>query len=85
MKSQVTKVEEHILKQILDDDAASLSSKNPMVLSCGGIFIPQRERSAKVSPHHILTTLNKELPVKVVSGTRPKNILQALMDKESQN
>lgn len=61
----------------------SAGSDNPVVLSCGGIFIPQpRNRPLQ---YHVLNTPNEELPSKVVSGVIPRNMLHLVMAKESMN
>lgn len=59
------------------------SSENPVVLSCGGIFIPQpRNRPIQ---YHVLNTASEESSAKVVSGVVPQNMLQLVMAKESMN
>jgi hypothetical protein len=59
------------------------SSENPVVLSCGGIFIPQpRDQSIQ---YHVLNTASEESSAKVVSGAVPQNMLQLVMAKESMN
>ena len=62
-----------------------LSKQDPVVLSCGGIFIPQKERMQRSAGYQILTTPNEGEPVKVVSGLKTSTILQRVMLKESQN
>lgn len=59
------------------------SSENPVVLSCGGIFIPQpRNRPIQ---YQVVNTANEESSAKVVSGVVPQNMLQLVMSKESMN
>ncbi|PIR20884.1 MAG: hypothetical protein COV45_04840 [Deltaproteobacteria bacterium CG11_big_fil_rev_8_21_14_0_20_47_16] len=75
-------------QQILEATYNSRSSaegapENPVVLSCGGIFIPQ-PRNNPVQ-YHILNTPSEESSAKVVSGTVPTNMLQLVMAKESLN
>lgn len=56
---------------------------NPVVLSCGGIFIPQpRNRPLQ---YHVLNTANEDTPSKVVSGVMPRSMLTLVMAKESMN
>ena len=73
------------LEEILDASPNELSEKNPVVLSCGGIFIPQRERMQRNVGYQILHMPSDREPVKVVSGIRTSTILQRVMLKESQN
>lgn len=58
-------------------------TENPVVLSCGGIFIPQPRNSPL--KFHILNTANEGSPSKVVSGIIPKNMLHLVMAKENMN
>jgi|TARA_Y100000294_G_scaffold135185_1_gene127866 hypothetical protein len=84
-KSASNKCGEMILKKVLDENPAELAAKNPMILSCGGVYIPQRERDSRPLPYHILNTPSDSEPVKVVSGTRPMNILHRVIVRESMN
>lgn len=61
-----------------------LVSKNPTVLSCGGMYIPHRDDACRVL-YHIITTSRKDEPVKVVTGARPRNALHDILFKESLN
>lgn len=66
-----------------DKDGKEGSVDNPVVLSCGGIFIPQpRNRPIQ---YQVLNTANEESPSKVVSGVVPQNMLHLVMAKESMN
>lgn len=57
--------------------------ENPVVLSCGGIFIPQpRNRPIQ---YQVLNTANEDSTAKVVSGIVPTNMLHLVMAKESMN
>lgn len=59
------------------------STENPVVLSCGGIFIPHpRNRPIQ---YQVLNTANEDSPSKVVSGIVPQNMLSLVMAKESMN
>lgn len=57
--------------------------ENPVVLSCGGIFIPQpRNRPIQ---YQLIHTANEARTAKVMSGTVPSNMLHLVMAKESMN
>lgn len=58
-------------------------SESPVVISCGGIFIPQPQ--GRPTQYHVLSTANEESPSKVVSGVMPQNMLHLVMAKESMN
>lgn len=58
-------------------------SENPVVISCGGIFIPQPQN--RPIQYHVLNTPNEESPSKVVCGIVPLNMLHMVMAKESMN
>ncbi len=57
--------------------------ENPVVLSCGGIFIPQPYN--RPIQYHVLSTANEDNPSKVVCGIVPQNMLHLVMAKESMN
>lgn len=66
-----------------DKDGQEGCVENPVVLSCGGIFIPQpRNRPIQ---YQVLNTANEETPAKVVSGMVPVNMLHLVMAKDSMN
>lgn len=73
---------ELILKQVINP--LSGAHANPAVLSCGGIYIPHRGPEEKVLCN-IITTLNREEPIKVVMGVKPRNDLYEVLLKESMN
>jgi hypothetical protein len=56
---------------------------NPVVLSCGGIFIPQPQN--RPIQYQVLNTANEDQPSKVVSGVVPQNMLHLVMAKEGMN
>lgn len=58
-------------------------AENPVVLSCGGIFIPQPQN--RPIQYHVVNTANEGQSAKVVSGVAPRNMLQMVMAKESMN
>jgi hypothetical protein len=59
------------------------TGENPVVLSCGGIFIPQPRHPS--IQYHILNTTTDASTAKVVSGILPHNMLHLVMAKESMN
>lgn len=66
--------------------SGAILSNDPVVLSCGGIYIPQSDRGKKKAPEfHIINVLNEKEPTKVVSGTVPRNILKEILAKECMN
>jgi hypothetical protein len=73
-----------ILKRVFESNPYELCSKDPAVLSCGGIYIPHRGGQQRVL-YHVINTSNRSEPVKVVSGVRPKNLLREMLIKESLN
>ena len=84
MRGELTRVDREFLERILKGSFGGLSSVEHMVLSCGGIYIPHKNETQKVI-YHIITTSDEKMPVKVVTGVRPKNILHLLQRKESLN
>lgn len=81
MGSEKEPVGELILGQIMNPEQEGPS---PTVLSCGGIYIPHRSREEQVL-YNIITTSNRNEPVKVVTGVRPRNQLYEVLFKESLN
>lgn len=77
-------IPEVIVKQLFNNDPFELTSRNPAVLSCGGIYIPHKGREERVL-YHIINTSSEAEPVKVVTGMRPRNILYEVLIKESMN
>lgn len=73
-----------ILKQVFEESPGELSSKDPIVVSCGGIYIPHPESRRRVLQHVLVTPNNKE-PVKVMNGAAPRNTLREILAKESMN
>lgn len=74
---------EMILRRIFAG-SEEVSAKHPTVLSCGGIYIPNRVRRQRIL-YHILNTPSEQEPVKVVTGQRPRNRLFEVLMKESMN
>lgn len=85
MSSRVHETEAH---QILETAYSQKTgregaSDSPVVLSCGGIFIPHpRNRPIQ---YQMIHTANEESPAKVVSGVVPMNMLNLVLAKESMN
>lgn len=60
--------------------------RQPMVLSCGGIYVPRPRPLHPGDPlYHVLNTSNEKEPTKVVSNLTYKNLLQEILHKESMN
>lgn len=77
---------ELIVQEAFEEGPGELSSTNPMVLSCGGIYIPRRRRAIPVHPlWHILNLPDNEGKSKVVSDGVPKSPLAAILEKENMN
>ena len=73
-----------IILKMVAGDPRELLQLDPLVVSCGGMYIPHKGKRTSFS-YHILTTPNDAEPVKVVAGGRPLSILQKVMAKESMN
>jgi len=84
MGGDLKRPDENLLEEAPRESWGELSSINPVVLSCGGIYIPHQGEVRRIS-YHILTTPNETEPVKVITGIRPRNILQMVLAKESLN
>lgn len=84
MSSASNRLDGSVLQRVTEGRLGGLSSVNPVVLSCGGIYIPHQGAQQRII-YHILTTANENSPVKVVTGIKPRNILHELLSKESMN
>ncbi len=84
MAGSLIKVDCEIFRRISEGRLGGLSSVNPVVLSCGGIYIPHQGVNQRII-YHIITTANENSPVKVVTGVKPKNVLEQIITKESMN
>jgi hypothetical protein len=84
MASEINRHDNQIFEKALRESWGELSSVNPVILSCGGIYIPHQGEARRIS-YHILTTPNEMEPVKVVTGIKPRNILLKVLAKESMN
>lgn len=77
---------ETIARQLLSKHGGpAQQQQHPSVLSCGGIFIPQKCRERRGILCEILITPNQDEPVKLVTGAKPKSILSQVLIKESLN
>lgn len=72
-----------ILKEAMSGE--ELTSQNPTVLSCGGIYIPRTSEEERRVLYHIITTQRKDEPVRVVGNFRPRNALHEILLRESMN
>ncbi len=84
MASTFEKCTEMIIRQVFEESRGELSSKNPMVLSCGGVYIPHPGTSNRIL-QQILVTPNDKEPVKVMTHVPRRNVLHQLIAKESMN
>ena len=84
MASTFERCTEMIMRQVFEESRGELSSKNPLVFSCGGIYIPHPESRARLIQQIIVTPNNKE-PVKVMTGFTPRNVLSTLLAKGAMN
>lgn len=76
---------EEIVRETYEEGPGELSSRNPMVLSCGGIYIPNRKRVLDRPLWHVINLPDTDNPTKVVSSNIPKSPLNEILDKESLN
>lgn len=75
-----------IIREAMEEGSGELSSKNPMVLSCGGVYIPQNRRRRFDQPlWKILNIADCDNPTKVVASGLPKSPLTRLLEKENLN
>ena len=85
MERAMTRTTEMILNEISQQGVAEVQERSPMVLSCGGIYIPHTKRDARQWQAEVLTTSNENEPVKVFSAVRPRNVLYDMLLRESLN
>lgn len=75
-----------IFERTLEISQGNIGHGHPMVLSCGGIFVP---RPRPINPHdplyHILSTPNDAAPTKIVSTLIAHDVLDILMVKNDSN
>jgi hypothetical protein len=84
MARENTSITKMIFRQLFSGSAKEMKAKNPMVLSCGGVYIP-RKGGRKHSLYHILHTPSDAEPVKVYCAARQKSALIEMIQKESLN
>ena len=77
-------IREMLLQQVLGAASCAETLSNPTVLSCGGMYIPHHG-SQDAALYQIITTPSISEPVKVVTGSRPHNVLYEALIKESMN
>lgn len=81
-----TSESELIVQEAYEESPVELSSRNPMVLSCGGIYIPNDKRGFLDRPlWEILNVADNSNPVRVVCSSLPRDPLLEIMEKESMN
>lgn len=83
MANTIEKCSELIMRRVFEESGGELSS-NPVVFSCGGVYIPHPRSQARML-QHILVTGNSREPVKVMTAAPQRNALRELMAKESMN
>lgn len=77
---------ELIVHQAMEESPGELSSKNPMVLSCGGIYIPHDKRRRPAHPlWHILNLADEKRPTKVIGSNIYRSPLVDILKKEGMN
>lgn len=82
-KNEMTEL---IVRDVFEESPGELSSRNPMVLSCGGIYIPHRRNSVIDKPlWHVINIADENSSSKVVCSGLPKSPLAQLLEKESMN
>ncbi|PIR17965.1 MAG: hypothetical protein COV46_01890 [Deltaproteobacteria bacterium CG11_big_fil_rev_8_21_14_0_20_49_13] len=85
-RDEELEMQELVVEHTQDPGLDGVNTKNPTVLSCGGIFIPRpRPMGRNDELYKILNTTNKEEPTKLVTGSLTFNILQEVLHKESMN
>lgn len=77
---------ELVVEQVQEERLDGLNDKHPMVLSCGGIFVPRpRPMGPNDEIFKILNIANEKEPTKIVSGAVMQNVLREVLHKESMN
>ena len=83
---RIDETTEFIVRQTYEESPGELSSKNPMVLSCGGIYIPHPRRADfDRQLWQIINIADEDRLSKVVSSSLPKSPLVEILLKESLN
>ncbi len=77
---------ELVVENVPEPNLGEIGTQNPMVLSCGGIFIPRpKPMGLNDEIYKILNTPDTKEPTKLVSGSFHMNLLQEVLHKESMN
>jgi len=84
MARTVERCTEIIMRRVFEEGRGELSSDNPMVFSCGGVYIPHPRSQSRMIQHIIVTGDSRE-PVKVKTGIVQRNALKELLARESMN
>lgn len=84
MASTFERCTEMIIRQVFEESEGELSSRSPLVMSCGGIYIPHSSVHNRML-QQILVTPNEKEPVKIMTQAPQRNILKHLMARESMN
>ncbi len=85
-RDEELEMQELVVEQTQDPGLDGLGTKNPTVLSCGGIYIPRpRPMGPNDEIYKIINSPNQKEPTKVVMGSLHLNILMEVLHKESMN
>ena len=84
MASTFEKCTEMIIRQVFEESEGELSSRSPMVMSCGGVYIPHSSAHNRMLQQVLVTPNNRE-PVKIMTDAPRRHILRQLVAKESMN
>lgn len=85
-RDEDTGMQELLIEQPQLQRTDQLPSKHPMVLSCGGIYIPRpKPMGPNDEIYKILNIANQKEPTKIVMGPIHLNLLQEVLHKESMN
>jgi hypothetical protein len=69
-----------ILERFLDVSQGDLQASHPMILSCGGVFVPRPPMLNPRDPlYHILHTPNRKTPTKIVSALVTRDLLDEIL------
>ncbi|MBI2344169.1 MAG: hypothetical protein HYV02_07565 [Deltaproteobacteria bacterium] len=69
-----------ILERALAIGQGELGHGHPMVLSCGGIFVPRPQPlNPREALYHILNTPNTNTPAKIVSALVTRDLLDEIL------
>lgn len=75
-----------VVEKVREEGINDILPKHPMVLSCGGIFIPRQEnKNPNNAIYKILNIANEKEPIKIVENGMLRNMLQEILHKESLN